>query len=249
MEFNTDSVMFLFLFILPGAFSKLLLHRFAPERYNEDGGKTVIMETSQVVVFSALVFAINLAIIWLCDNRLSATNIILNMRNEAFLLKYILLTFATTGIATYTIHSLNKTIVLKLVNGYNKFFNKPMELAYSTVWENLFESSALIDFANNPQVIAIEKGGDLLTCGFLTQIPAPNTKCNEVALSHTNAIRSYLARDEESDPNYRIFDAISYEYYNMEYDVVIKFYNMERYNAYQESVAINPSLPEEAALA
>ena len=63
MNIDTNSVLYLFLFILPGAFSKILRRRFAPVHLSTEKNKSTLIETSEIVVISAVVFCLNNVVI------------------------------------------------------------------------------------------------------------------------------------------------------------------------------------------
>lgn len=247
MNFSTDSIMFLFLFILPGAFSKVLLYKFAPKKHNDCDGKTATMELSEVIVFSALIFVINMIIMWIHNGGFSAVNIISKMQNEAFLLRYIVLTMMVTTICTGLQHFGVSLLFNKCINLYNGVRLKPQELKFPTIWENIFESKQILDLAGQDCVVAIEKSGVVISSGKLQYYPAPHTKCNELGLIYCAEIEAYFERDRKcTKDEYKIFHETILEYYNMEYDVLIKFYDMQKFNEIQkQSISAEEAEQEE----
>ncbi len=229
MNINTDSVLFLFLFILPGALSKILLHEFAPKRdANKD--KTTIMETAEIIVFSSIVLFFNSLIVTFFRTNKNGADILTSIHSYQFLIKYIALTICITILFTAILHFVVKKLSNKGTNIYNKKNGKCEELPFPTVWENIFESNKIIDITKGDHIVSIEKGGIIVSCGFLKYFPAPQTNCNELGLIRSKEVEAFFARDKLcTKDEYKVFHDTILEYYNMEYDVVIKFYDMQKY--------------------
>lgn len=92
------------------------------------------------------------------------------------------------------------------------------------------ESNKIIDFFKGDHVVSIEKGGIIVSCGFLKYFPAPQTNCSELGLIRSKEVEAFFARDRQcTKAEYKIFHDTILEYYSIEHDVVIKFYDMQKY--------------------
>lgn len=222
MNINTDSILFLFLFIFPGAFSKVLYNRFCPKSNKIQ--KTHYTELSEILVSSVVILLLNMITI-VCLNRFGKvpTTVI------GTLIGYILITLINTALFSFVFYFLNKYAILFMINKYNKWSGKAEEAPNQTVWETVFESKKYVDIPNNPIVVAIEKDGTLISRGLIAEYPAPQTDCNDIVLQHCSAIEKIFTEDARKPEDEKIFNMIDLEYCDFEKGVTIKFYNMEAY--------------------
>lgn len=231
MNFSADSVLFLFLFIFPGTFSKILKDKFAPGSKVLQEGKSSLTETSEIIVISMAVLLINLLILKLFKkfDFLSAKEFIGLFEQIQFLMGYICLTFISTMVFTIIFHFSNKNIMFRISNIYNEIFNKPLETPSRTVWESIFEGTDYIDIGNNSVVVAIEKDGVLIARGLISEYPQPNSNCNDILLQYCTEIDQIFLQDELREQSEKIFIKIDFEYCDFHKGVTFKFYNMDRY--------------------
>lgn len=238
MNFETSNVIFILLFIFPGAFSQILNNRFSPK--SNKIHKNSIIEFSEILATSMIIMIINFIIIYLktgfmIDSVKLFTELL--MVNK-FLIKYVVLTTIVTCLFTFIFNYINKIIINYMINKFNKKMNKPTESNSSTIWESIFEHYEFIDLYNNPPVISIEKDGVLLTRGFLRKWTGPNVDCNELVVNHSVEIEAYFESDKNKPDNEKIFYKIVMEYCFFETGTVIKFYDMTKYNDYVNSLNI-----------
>lgn len=116
MDITTDSILFLFLFILPGAFSKLLQQRFAPYKRFENADNNSWVELCEMIVFSSIVLLTNIVIVKFKYKNITITNDYIKLIVDIdFLIWYIILTLTITAIYTFIFNKMNKGIIVKLV--------------------------------------------------------------------------------------------------------------------------------------
>ena len=112
--------------------------------------------------------------------------------------------------------------------------NLPTETKFTTIWDEIFENKAI----NLTDVyISIEKDGNIITQGVLKSYSPPNFKNKELKLCYTNDIKKILEEDKSKNESEMLFDEISMEYFNFETGILVKFYDMSKYNNYVESNA------------
>lgn len=243
MDFDTSNVIFILLFIFPGALVQILYNRFSPKANKIK--KTSIVEFSEILVASTTIMAINLFIIYVKTKVaiISVGAFSTHLKSDEFVLKYILLTFMVTCIFAFLFHYFNKKIVTYAINIFNKSANKAHESSNTTIWEDIFEGFEFINLNEDTPVISIEKDGALLTRGFLRKWPAANTDCNELVTNYNTEINNYFKNDEHLSDNEKIFNKVVMEYCFIETGVVIKFYDMEKYNAHVSAIQNQINVP------
>lgn len=235
MNLSTDSVLFFFLFVLPGAFSKLLMHKFAPSK-NNDTSRTSLVEMAEIVVVSAIVYLINIWFLAIINKANINFNILGHFSDINFLKKYILITLITTTIFTAINYFVVKKATNKICNFYNRKLNKNQELPFPTTWENIFESNYIVDFSKYEPIVSIEKNGVVISRGVLKYFSAPQIELPDFGLIKCAEIESYFKRDEEcTKDEYKIFRNTLVEYYDSKSDLLIKFYDTSEYQRIQES--------------
>lgn len=221
--------------VFSGAFSQILINRFSPK--SNKICKNNIIEFSGFLVISVVIMVINFIIIYL------KTGITINsvesftklLASNQFLLKYIVLTVIVTCLFSFIFHYIDKIVITYIINVFNKIANKPIESNSRTIWESIFEQFEFIDLCNNPPVISIEKDGVLLTRGFLRKWSAPNIDDNELVINYSTEIEEYFEYDKNKPNDKKIFYKIIMEYCFFETGVVVKFYDMSKYNKYIKS--------------
>ena len=204
------------------------------------------MEMAEIIVTSSVVYLLNVSIIALVNKSNIGFNVTGSFVSMTFLIKYIILTLLTTILFTCINHFIIRKYINKLCNFYNSKTNRNQELLFPTVWENIFEDNQFVDLVNTHQVVSIEKSGKMISCGYIQVYPAPQTSCNEIALSFSKEIYEYFESDkEETSDEKKIFNKTILEYYNLEYDVLIKFYDMSKYNEFLNQVTSCSAVEEE----
>lgn len=227
---NTDSVFFLFLFILPGAFSKILKKRFAPTHISIDRNKSALMETSEIVVVSSVIYLINKRVIDLYRKNIDAQEAVElfgSISKADFLTKYVLLTLAVTILFTIIFHYFNKKVLTWFVNRWNVFNGHSPESEYQTIWENVFESKNYFDFDGkdkNGVIMSITKDGTVLSSGYIREIPAPCTECDDIVLEKNKAVDDFLSQNPAP--------ITRFEYTVLSQGVTLKVYNYEDFAKY-----------------
>lgn len=234
MEIETSSVFFVMLFIFPGAFSQVLINIFWP-RYGKIQ-KSSIVEFAEVVSFSSFIAVLNFIFIYVKQDIYSVEDIISLFYKSNFIIKYAIITIIETWSLTWLMRKKGRTLLMNIINFFNKKNGKANEDESLSLWEKIFEEYEYIDLKNNPPVISIEKDGQILSRGFLNSWPAPNTECNELILIYSAKIEEYFKSDESKPITEKIFYNIQFEYILLREGIVIKFYNMDRYNSYCNNI-------------
>ena len=232
MNINTNSVLYLFLFILPGAFSKILRRRFAPVHLSTEKNKSTLIETSEIVVISAVVFCLNNVVIvayrWWNEipGRFDAIE---NFSRMDFLVQYVILTLITTMLFTYLFYYFDRKIVNRVINWNNDIHGNPKEAEVKTLWEEIFETDTYLNSKKQNVVVAIEKDGKILSRGILRDFPAPITECDDLILCNCEEIEEYFRIDATRPFEQRYFQRTAFEYTILSKGVTLKFYDTTRY--------------------
>ena len=83
--------------------------------------------------------------------------------------------------------------------------------------------------------MTIEKDGEIITQGTLKSHSPPNFNNKELLLCYTNDIKEILEDDKLKSEDKMLFDEIDMEYFNFETGILVKIYDMSKYNNYIES--------------
>lgn len=231
MDFNMDSIIFLFVFVFPGALSKLIKERFFPRKQYRISDSNGWVELSEMVVFSIIVLFTGLIVrAYFLTRNLDINNYFASFTSTKFLIIYIIFAFFASIVYTALFHILNKTLVPFVINFYNQWKGRPTEGLYQTIWEEIFETNKY--FEKKQVVVSIEKDGHILSRGFLEAYPPPQSPNNELLLKYCSEIEAYFKNDESLPEGSKIFDKTYIEYFDMQNGYVIKFYDMQKYNDY-----------------
>ena len=238
MNIDMNSVLYLFLFILPGAFSKILRRRFSPIHLSVERNKSSLIETSEIVVISFVIFCLNNLFIKVCGSAKGLSeeiSIINNLDNTDFLVRYILLTFVMTALFTYCHFYFDRVLISKGINLYNKLMDLPEESENRTIWEDIFETTNYLDYKEGFIVVSIEKDGKVLSRGMLREFPSPNSDCDELILVNCAEIEKYFEYDESVEPEDKFFWKTDFEYTILSKGITLKFYNLDKYREFADS--------------
>ena len=242
MNIDMNSVLYLFLFILPGAFSKILRRRFSPIHLSVERNKSSLIETSEIVVVSFVIFCLNNLLIKGCGHVRNITDdfsIINNLSNADFLMQYILLTMVVTALFTFGYFYFDKNALKKMINLYNKAVGRPVETENRTIWEDIFEGTEFLDIQKGSIVLSVEIDGQILSRGMLREFPAPDSECDELILCNCAEIERYFEVDEGKEPEDKIFWQTDFEYTILSKGITMKFYNLEKYREYEKTFKTN----------
>ena len=234
----TESIYFLILFTLPAALH-IIYHVYIRQvpRINKD--KSV--ELAECVLFCLCVFFVNLVIMnkdifrfaeYILTDDKAAYCKSTKFDYLEFIIKYFIINMMVS-IGSIIIWYLVFVNVYKwIVNKVNKITGKPQEYPFSDVWRNIFETTSILDVEKC--VVRIEKSGVLVTAGFIMSYTAPHIEHRELVLCNTEFVKNLFEDDIGLPVNERIFPQSICEYYDVDNDLVIKFYSKEGYDAYCE---------------
>lgn len=238
MNIDMNSVLYLFLFILPGAFSKILRRRFSPVHISVERNKSSLIETSEIVVVSFVIFCLNNLFITGCRYIRGTPNefsIINNLTNTNFLMQYIILTMIVTALFTFIYYYLDKYIIKKMINSFNIAIGRPQETENRTIWEDIFEGTRFLNTQKGFIVMSIEKDGQILSRGMLRAFPSPDSECDELILCNCAEIEAFFESDEGKEPENKIFWKTDFEYTILSKGITMKFYNLDKYQQYEKN--------------
>lgn len=229
-----ENLIILLTLIFPGAFCKILLSKFTNLEQKSSG----YIELCEYIAISFGVLFLNLLIILYVDwfkissFHLTAQLSLNEMKDFNFTLgitvKYFILTIINTCLLTTVFWIFNKFIFPKI----KCTTNKENHMYGYSVWETIFHNNKNeFDINNNP-FIEIIKDGELLECGLVYTMPTNPNKQKEFYLLYSAELKEILKEDENRKDEDKIFYSYS-TYCNIEEKIVIKIYEMEKYNLSQ----------------
>ena len=243
----SENIYFLILFTLPAAFNIIYNTniRHVPRKYKDKSE-----ELAECVLFCLVVLFINSLLLrrqvdlFIEYMLLDADEIAVFVENTEFdymdfIISYFIINMLTSIFVIGIWNLLLKRILLKIYNLINRLFGKPEITAFGDVWTNLFETNELIDI--NDCAIKIEKSGALVTAGLISMYQAPNEDEKEIAVYNTEFIKEIFDEDQDKEYKDRIFKQPVCEYYNIDKDILIKFYTLEQYDEIYGEVEVSPT--------
>lgn len=232
----SENIYFLILFTLPAAFNIIYntYIRRVPRSYKDKS-----VELSECVIFCLAVFFGNILVLKK-EVILFARYILLENEEVAefisktkfdyidFMMQYFIVNMIMSVVMIMLWNLILKKIYLVITNIINKSFGRPEETGFSDVWRNLFETNELLNVYDH--AVKIEKGGQLITAGIIAMNQAPNEDEKEIVVYNTEHIIELFEEDKKKKYKKRILGDSVYEYYNIQNDILIKFYSLEKYD-------------------
>ena len=233
----SENIYFLILFTLPAALNVIYN---AHIRHVPVAKPDKSIELAECIIFCFAVFMCNIVVMHK-EMTLFAEYCLLQKDKIAqfcsntgfnyinFMIKYFIVNAGTSIIVLIVWYTLGQWVFRGIGNIGNKCMGRPKELKFSDVWSNVFETATYIK-PNKDLVVCIEKGGSIITAGMVMSYSPPNQERREFLLTDTDLIRQIFEDDKNIPLDYRIFPQSTYEYYDVQQDILIKLYDAEKYN-------------------
>lgn len=232
----SENIYFLILFTLPAALNVIYnAHIRQVPIAKED--KSV--ELAECVVFCLVVFLFNILVMH-SDMRLFTQYIMLSedevetfitstgFQYVDFMIKYFVINIISSfGVIVFW-YLIGQAVFRWLDNILNSLQNRPTEYKFSDVWSNVFETDKIVDINNC--IIKIERSGNIVTTGLIKLYSAPNKPNKEFVLYNTDLIKQLFEDDCKKKLEKRMFKYTICEYYDIQNDLLIKFYDTEKYD-------------------
>lgn len=117
---------------------------------------------------------------------------------------------------------------LKIKNKIYHRWDLPEETTSQTSWATVFTKNKLLN--SNNVCVAIYKNNDLITAGLVYNYPSLTHPNRDFLLYQTDHIQNILHEDELKEEKDRVFEYSNAEYYDVNNNMLIKFYSLEKYN-------------------
>ena len=238
--FTSLNLIYFVMFLFPGGFIKLLLDKFAPRK---DKKHTNLMEASLLLSYSFLVLVVNFIVLIVADrfcidliNTEAVGATLFEIEDFGFIFSYVLLSFFTCPIIALTWHFFNKLLVHRAVNKYNKKTGRLHETYGDNVFESIFNHDAFKINFNSKPVVSIEKDHHVLVRGRLHMFSGDGAENREIVVNDAEMIEQYFERDSLLDSENKIFKETIAQYCDIENGLVIKIYDMSKFNDYVNEV-------------
>lgn len=232
----SENIYFLILFTLPAALNTIYNShiRQVPVAKNDKS-----VELAECIIFCLAVFCVNIFIMHedmllfsqyatLSGEKLETFVTTSHFNYIDFLIKYCVINiFSSIGIIAFW-YLIGQAIFRWTQNKMNALLKRPTEYKFSDVWSNVFETSQIVDIDNC--IIKIERSGNLVTAGLIKLYSAPNQPSKEFVLYNTDLIKQLFEDDSKKNLKKRMFQQTLCEYYDVQNDLLIKFYDTENYD-------------------
>ncbi len=232
----SENIYFLILFTLPAAMNVIYNAHIRQVPITKED-KSV--ELAECVIFCLTVFLINIFImkndmllftqyLLLSEDKIEAFLTLTGFQYIDFMIKYFFVNFISSVVVIILWYLIGQAIFRWGQNILNDLQNRPTEYKFSDVWSNVFETNEIIDIHNC--IIRIERSGELVTAGLIKLYSSPNKTNKEFVLYNTDLIKQEFEDDCGRELQYRMFPETICEYYDIQNDVLIKFYSTEKYD-------------------
>lgn len=232
----SENVYFLILFTLPAALNVVYnAHiRHTPIAKNDKS-----VELAECIIFCLAVSLIN--VIYIQKDMLLFTKYSLlekegieefcnsyNFDYVLFMTRYFIVNIFSSILVIIGWYLIGQKIFRCVKNALNWLRKRPKELKFSDVWSNLFETNQIVDISNC--IIKIERSGKLVSAGLIQSYSSPNKQNKEFVLYNTDLIKQLFEDDEKLSIDLRMFKQTLCEYYEIQSDTLIKFYDTDVYD-------------------
>lgn len=222
--FTTDSLFFLVLFLIPGAVKIIYDSKLAKYPHKEPDEK---LRMAMAALFAFVIFAINAALFHKEYTAFVEQESIF----EPFY-RILCISLLNVGVSLVAAFACDGCISLwfKMRNFFSrKKGASTREMAFSAR-QYAFSDDAT---GNGPQAVRYIKDGASVV-GFLGFYNLTDGGSPNFTLVHCQEISEYFEVDKNKPPEERVFHKEKYTYVDAENGYHLVFYDMERYNAFQE---------------
>lgn len=225
---SLEAVIVTIIFLIPGFMVIELDNRmFSRANNNEHEIEKII--NALILSMVSVIVSILILNIFKIDNIKSLKELSEKIGDFNFIFKYIAIVLVSIPI-TEIIYKCYRKLMLKFINFVYKLQNKNItEVDTKTAWEFIFDSANI-----NPSDCCIEvvKNDTVITRGYLKAFSDVKSKNKELILEATNQVNEYFESEKKEPIDKKVFNEIDFEYYNLDNDVLLRFYNMSKLNAY-----------------
>lgn len=225
---SIEAVIVTVIFLVPGFMTIELDNRL----YSREGGNNFEIEKIiNALILSLVSVLISLAVlnVFKIENIKSIDELSKQIGNFDFIFKYTLIVIVSIP-ATEIVYILYRKSILLFMNLFYKLQGREItELNQKTGWEYIFENK---DINTNDYCVEIVKNGNMITRGYLRGYSPASAKDKELTFVCTNEFDEYFKADKDKSGNEKMFYKIDFEHYDISNDILIKFYNLDKLNAY-----------------
>lgn len=226
------------LFIVPGLILKAI-KEFIAISNNKTSKGTIYEQMFSIVLHSSIVSSIVLLIIniiyyILGFNIITAISILFNkLDNLGFLLFYSISMIIITLLWHKLFYEVIYIIVMKKINKIlaKKYgIEKNIEIERTVLQDILYIDTSQYEDPSQrpPMIVAIYKDDKLVTAGELKEWNGGLEEPFEWKLINTCEILQILKEDNDRNYEDKWLQYIQFEYYNIEYDILVKFYKPDK---------------------
>lgn len=232
----SENIYFFILFTLPAALNVIYNAHIRQVPVIKDD-KSV--ELAECIIFCFTVFMVNIYIIhddvvlftkyaMLPEDKIEEFVLHTDFHYTDFMIKYFRVNILSSIGVIAIWYSIGQWVFRKIYNKINTLLNRPNEYKFNDVWRNIFETKEIVDIDNC--IIKIERSGVIVTAGLIKLYSAPDISNREFALYNTDLIKQLFEDDCEKELANKMFPQALCEYYDIQSDVLIKFYDTENYD-------------------
>ncbi len=224
-----DSLFFIIPFVFPGVFIRMVYDRFHPALKEE---QSQYKEIVHAFLISTIVIFVNALVIkfYHKTNIMSVESFETYISDFNNLVNFFLITFVLSIVGVPVYKWVIDDFSVMLVNIYRERSNLPQETKHSSPWHACFENKEF-SLANRP--VGFFKNDVLVAFGYIEGIPAADKEKKDFMLINT-WLKDLFEKELERNESEKLFNIIEREYYDIENDILIKFYSKEPLMKYLE---------------
>lgn len=221
------------LFLAPGLIINAITDIKAG-KHNSKQKNTIYEQLLTVVIYSVIVSTISILLMSaishffnLFDSNTSLAGFIKSLDYMPKLLTYLVIMVAICFVTEFV---LQRFIMPKLFEFRNDKLNKAYgvrqaQIGDPTVWEDILLDK---ERGENTNIVVIYQGNERITAGFLTSWNSSSSDPKEIELTRTQEISKIIQLDINKPRNERWLKDIEKEYFDLEHNIRIEFYDNKK---------------------
>ena len=225
---SIEAVIVAVIFLIPG----FMVHELDNRLYSKERGDDFEIEkviNALILCLVSVLVTIGILNIFNIENIKSIKDLTEKIGEFDFIFKYIAIVLISIPI-TEVIYVLYRKLMLKFVNVFYKLQGREIiEREQKNGWEFLFENK---DININDYCVEIVKNGNIVVRGRVAGYSPGSAKKKDITFADTVEYNMHFEADKEAED--KMFNEIDYEYYDINNDLLIRLYKLDKFKAYIE---------------
>lgn len=227
---SIEAVIVAVIFLIPG----FMVHELDNRLYSKERGDDFEIEkviNALILSLVSVLVTIGILNIFNIENIKSIKDLTEKIGEFDFIFKYIAIVLISIPI-TEVIYVLYRKLMLKFVNVFYKLQGRDIiEREQKNGWEFLFENK---DININDYCVEIVKNGNVVVRGRVAGYSPGSAKKKDITFADTVEYNMHFEAEKDKKDEDKMFNEIDYEYYDINNDLLIRLYKLDKFKAYIE---------------